>query len=147
MLEKMPEDFTIWFSYSIDPDRPNALDTSKGRIYKDLIMDGVVESYFTISEEALSEIYQKLREFEINKISKDMTSINLAKSGNIMMSPCVKYLIVFRVDDVEYTVTGDSTAFLYPEGKNLKKFCDYMTEFLQATEEYQSLPKAVGGYD
>jgi hypothetical protein len=145
--DKMPDDFSIYYSCSYNPDQPNALDTYKDKLYKDLILDGIATVDYKINEEKLQEIYEMLKSCEIYKIRQDMNSQTLTGSGGIMYSPCEKYVISFTINSCDYTVTGDSTAFIYPAGKDFKAFCNYMKEFIKSTEEYKSFPDARGGYD
>jgi len=148
----MPSDFAISFSYGMNDNRLNFLDTYKGIIQKDLISDGIATVDYVVPKDDLKEIYAQICEFKINKITKSMTSENLAfMNSGIRIIPCTKYYIAFTAEGVEYNITGDETATSYinknKEAKNFCTFISYMLDYISSTEEYKSLPKANGAYE
>lgn len=148
--QTMPDDFAISFSYGINSNQMNILDSYKGTIQKDLIWGGVATVDYLIKKDDLNKIYSKLNEFKIYEIESDMTSSNLATGNNtISIEPCTKYNMSFTINGIDYNVTGDVTSSYYKneQANHFYAFITYMTKYIESTEEYKSLPKVEGGYD
>lgn len=67
------------------------------------------------------------------------------------MSPKTYYMIAFRLDGVTYTIKGDTTSSYYidssTEAAAFWEAVDFLSNFMQSTDVYKSMPEAVGGYD
>ena len=149
---KMPNDFALSFSYGIDKNQLNTLDTYKGTIQKDLILDGIADTDYLINEDNLKKIYSMVRQCRIYEITKNMTSENLTTTNErFSIAPCTYYNINLTIKGKEYNVAGDATVFSYKDtniqAKDFCEFVTYITQYLESTQEYKSLPEANGGYD
>ena len=148
----MPNDFALSFSYGVDESQLNILNTYKGTIQKDLILDGIADIDYLINEENLEKIYSMIRQCRIYEITKTMTSENLTTTNErISIEPCTYYNINFTIKGTEYSVAGDATVFSYKDTNiQAKAFCEFLTyiiQYLNSTQEYKSLPEGNGGYD
>ncbi len=152
ILSNIPNDFALSFSYGIDKSQLNILDTYKGTIQKDLILDGLADIDYLINEDNLEKIYSMIRQCRIYEITKNMTSENLTTTDErIAIEPCTYYNINFTINGTEYNVAGDSTVFSYKDtniqAEDFCTFIAYIIQYLESTQEYKSLPEANGGYD
>ena len=148
----MPNDFAISYSYGIDKSQLNIIDTYKGTIQKNLVLDGIADIDYLISENDLEKLYSSIRECKIHEITLNMTSKNLATNNSFMATfPCVYYYINFIINGIEYNVVGDNSVFGYintnKQAENFYTFVTYITGYLASTQEYKSLPEMNGGYD
>ncbi|MBQ8929889.1 MAG: hypothetical protein IKS27_05670 [Oscillospiraceae bacterium] len=150
--QTMPEDFRIRFSFWIDENRKNVMDTDTGEIQKDLVLDGTASGTFTPGQELLERIYDKLTACRLTGITEPVTSGNLTASDTMMaVVPNTFYEAEFQIGGETYRVTGDASAWAYRDSSTLAAdFCDFM-DFMGKTyrslEAYQALPAASGGYD
>ena len=144
--DERPKDFAIFFRWGYSS--RNFFDTYEGKIGKDLIIDGGAESELSLSEETLDKIYMALRRYDIASIDFALNSQNCAALGEsvVYMTPCAEYTIRFRVDGVEYKITGDDTAQEYACSEQFFAFVEFMEELIYDTPEYQAFPQAKGGY-
>jgi hypothetical protein len=140
----MPDDFALSFSYGPNENQYNILDTYTGIIQKDLIANGKDDVDYIIPEDDLNEIYSQICKYKIYGITDYM------KSSNFFITPTKLYEIKFTINGVDYNVTGDYSAMFNQENsEQADNFCDfvtYMTEYIESTEEYKSMPEPVGGY-
>ena len=145
----MPEDFNIRFTWAIGAE--NVYDTYAGQLQKDLVLDGVAEADFEPEDDVLEEIWRMLLELDIACIDREMTSQVLTTTDDLIdCEPMTVYEIRFTMDGQDYTVTGDDTAFCYPEDADavhFTEFVNFMYEIVRNTPEYQELPEENGGYD
>ncbi len=151
--EARPDDFKIYFSSYIG--EKNIYDTYTGTLQKDLVFNGTSTAEFSPDEKTLDEIYQMLRECEIDKIEIDMTNDELVKPFGdfygIGVAPLTHYEIVFVSDGTTYSVKGDATATGYMnvrvDAKNFVEFCNFMSSLMWDAFEEANMPEAEGGYD
>ncbi|MHB1484138.1 MAG: hypothetical protein ACYCYI_05695, partial [Saccharofermentanales bacterium] len=146
-----PDDFAFSFSFGINKTHINIIDTYNNIIQKDLIKNGTASTNYDIPNTKLQEVYLKIISLEIDKITQNMTSKNLTKNDIMYeVSPCTYYTIIFTISGKQYTVNGDDTAQYYidenEQASNFWKFVKYMTNYVHETDEYKSLPSAVGFY-
>ena len=148
--EKAPKDFAVHFETWIIEERKNVFDTFDGYIQKDLIQNGIEKKDYKISKADLDEIYKKV--YAIKDIEKSMNSNNLSQESTyIYVSPLTYYVITLRADGVTYTIEGDYTSSYFKESSTeaaaFWEAVTFLRDFMHNTEEYQSMPEAVGGYD
>lgn len=147
----IPGGFAIRFVSWIMPGQENIYDTYTGTIQKDLVTAGAAATRFTPDKETLEDIYEKVKEYDICSIYREMTSSVLATDGNgVMSQPLTIYEITITANGHTFVIRGDRTADYYKDtdsdADNFMKFVNYMREVMNSTPEYQSLPDAVGGY-
>ena len=141
-----PDDFAIYFNWGYSS--LDFFDTYEGKIGKDLISNGGIESELEVEEETLDLIYTALRQYDIASIDFELTPQNCAAPGEVLgeSTPCATYLIRFRVDGEEYEVRGNDDARPYECAIPFFSFVKYMEELARSTPEYQAFPEAEGGY-
>lgn len=139
-----PDDFAISFYYGINDNQYNMLDTYIGEIQKDLISNGKKNIDYVIPEDDLNDIYTQICKYKVYEITDYMTSPELS------FSPISRYEISFTINGVDYYIAGDYSAMFYQnKSEQANNFCDfvtYMTDYIEETDEYKSLPEAEGGY-
>ncbi|MDD2269071.1 MAG: hypothetical protein PHY15_05910 [Eubacteriales bacterium] len=150
VLEKAPRGFAIHFETWIVEERKNVFNTYEGYIQKDLIQNGIEQKDYKITKADLDEIYRKI--YTIKDIKQEMTTGNLSQDGTrIGIEPMTYYMIAFRLDGVTYIIKGDKTSSYYIESSReaaaFWEAVNFLSDFMQNTDVYKSMPAAVGGYD
>ena len=74
MPENMPSDFN--FSIQFGVQKKNEINTFKGIVTKDLVVDGTTTTELIITEEEMKDIYKKMKEMNITE-TKDFTPKSL----------------------------------------------------------------------
>jgi len=152
---EFPPDFAIHFESWIDDNRRNILDTYKGYIQKDLIMDGVAKREYTPSYDEICQLYQFVISLE-NKteldFSKSVTYNNYANDELFMhITPLCQYYLKFTANGKIFEITGDYTATeCTDKSEEALLFIQAITgigNFYENTKVYKSLPESDGGYD
>ncbi len=157
--EKCPEDFSFSFIYGYNiKENYNGIDSDLGTVSKDLILNGTSSAPYQISDEDMQNIYSEIINQNIVGLCNlgiDITSHNLAiftgNDGAYGQMPCEEYIFKFSLNGVLYTLKGDETTFNHPNDSEIKdefsSFIKYLKRFVEGTSEFQSMPKAEGGYD
>ncbi|MBQ8369073.1 MAG: hypothetical protein IJY35_03730 [Clostridia bacterium] len=147
MPEGVPQDFAVYYADWINESQPDILDTYEGYIQKDLIMDGTAKTDYTPSEEEITAIYDKIVELELWKMPDNM------RAEAEVIQPMTYMEIRFTMNGKTYEILADTTVFhgynenIEPEeAETVGKFCMFMQQFMMDTDEYQSLPESMGGY-
>lgn len=141
--DTMPEDFAVYFSFWINPDQKNLMDTYAGGIQKDLVLNGTHHSEFSCERQDLEAIYAKMKELSIFDLSGNLIS------DSVQVTPNEIFLIRYRINGHEYTVSGDSTTEMLEsvDSQHLHVFMEYLRDYMINTAEYKAMPDAEGGYD
>jgi len=141
--DTMPDDFAVYFAFWINPDQKNIMDTYTGGIQKDLVLNGTQHSEFAYEREELEAVYAKMQELSIFDLSGNIIS------DSIKVTPNESFLIRYRINGHEYTVSGDDTTGQLDsmEGRHLRAFMEYLMTYMINTQDYKALPEAEGGYD
>jgi hypothetical protein len=139
----MPDDFAVYFAFWINPDQKNILDTYTGGIQKDLVLNGTQHGEFAYEKGELEAVYAKMQELSIFDLSGNIIS------DSAQVTPNETFLIRYRINGHEYTVSGDGTTGLLEsmEGRHLHAFMEYLMTYMINTADYKALPAAEGGYD
>lgn len=84
-----------------------------------------------------------MQELAIFDLSGNVTS------DSVQVTPNEIFLIRYRINGHEYTVSGDSTTEMLEnmDGQHLHVFMEYLREYMINTTEYKAMPESEGGYD
>jgi hypothetical protein len=140
--EQITEDFNFSLQYGING--INEINTYEKTITKDLIVNGTKSIKFQIPKKDLGDIYSKLVELDIARISEKLVS------DKLFITPLIEYNLTFTINKKKYTVSGDATMYSLngnEQVEDFSAFVKYIIEYVEATKEYKSLPEPKGGYD
>ncbi len=144
-----PADFAIHFESQIGL-VPNVLDTFDGYIQKDLV--SAVPHKATIkyepSDVELQYLWYLVEAYGIMNMPSDM---HAKQTGDIVMAvtPNTEYVIRVRANGQEFCIQGDYTTCMVDGELNqaFREFVGRISNFMQSTGQWQSLPEAKGGYE
>ncbi len=109
---KVPEDFSLRFSWWYDPAHKNVIDTKAGILRKALADGAAAEAGLAPSPELMQQMYELIRQYRLADIKREMSSRELAgdKSRAVCMSPLQYYELEFELNGESCLVRGDQTA-------------------------------------
>jgi hypothetical protein len=140
--EQITEDFNFSLQYGING--INEINTYENTITKDLILDGTKSIKFEIPKKDLGDVYSKLVELDIARISEKLVNKKL------FITPLTEYILTFTISKRKYTVSGDATMYSLNGNEQVddfSTFVKYVIDYVESTTEYKSLPEPEGGYD
>ena len=153
----MPDDFYFIYEEGFSPSALNTLlDTKKGVIGKDLVVEGYISAAYDIPQESLQGIYDLIVQYDIRAYSnqnrfhvKSYFGSDWLAAKDVFISPNLLYKFTFCVDGKIYEIKCDSSALYLADKKydNLSTFNRIIrSDFYINTPEYQAFPPVNGGW-
>lgn len=136
LSKQMPANFNLVFKYGIGA--KNELNTFNHTYTKDMIRAESVTTNLKLTDKELKDIYQKI-------VSLKLLDKNLTKnSGNVAQTPCSIYYLKIKSDLGQNELSWNNC---YGEiNDKLQQFTNYITQILEAKDEYKNLPSPKGAY-
>lgn len=152
MPDNMPDDFQITYFFGVEQaEQHSGIDTQNKSIQKDLVLDGLVTSSFSINDEKLESIYDLLREIDIASYPsnyKPPYMENPPKDTERFVTPSFVYDLWIQYDGNEYSLYWhDSNASEIDEAVELRKCLEEIKTIIRSLEAYKELGEPNGGYD
>lgn len=147
---KVPEDFSLRFSWWYDAAHKNVIDTKSGILRKALADGAAAEARLAPSPELLRQMYELVRQYRLTDIGGVMSSETLAgdKFGAIAMSPLRYYELEFELNGESCLVRGDQTAVYHmTKSEDAAHFINAAVSLQKMTEalpEWTALPPMRG---
>ncbi|HBV97982.1 MAG TPA: hypothetical protein DEF36_13180 [Desulfotomaculum sp.] len=123
------------------------IDTYKGTLTKDLILDGSKTIEFKIPDNVKKDIYKLM--MDINILSYPDT----LKVDGMAITPSCDYELTVTINGKTKTIIWKEgfppfmTDNLSKENQNFLKLVKHIDDYICSTEEYKKMPKERGAYD
>ncbi len=148
MPDEVPDDFAIYYADWVLENQKDILDTYEGIIQKDLVSAGIAKETYVPSDEVLTIVYNKIVELGLQNLAGDY------RSKEKYIQPMSYFEIRFTADGKTYEILADVSVWHglsdvkidADVAEKIEEFCYFMSDTMRETEEYQSLPESVGGY-
>ncbi|REB05176.1 hypothetical protein DVB69_15540 [Sporosarcina sp. BI001-red] len=144
MSEDMPNDFGFSISFGIG--KNNEVNTFTDTVTKDLIEDGTITTDVALTDEEMSEIYEKMKEVNITE-PKDFSPEPI--NGSMCeQSPFEEdeWKITMNGETITHSVSGKHCEPTY-DAQHLLELRNFIVSKIRSKKEYIVLPEAKGGYD
>jgi len=152
MPDKMPSDFQIVFTFGVEQaNQHSGINTVKGTVQKDLVLDGLASADLVISEKNLENIYAWIQKSNIVSYPKNYKPPymeNPPKDSIRLVTPSNVYKLWIQYDNTEYSLYWhDSNASEIEEAIILREALEEIKKIIRSLEEYDDLGQSNGGYD
>lgn len=123
------------------------IDTYRGTLTKDLVMDGTKTVKFKIPNDVKKEIYKLM--IDINILSFPDT----LKVDGMAVTPSCDYKLTATINGRVKTIVWKEGFYpsmidnLPKDNVNFLKLVKYISDYIYGTEEYKNMPQAKGGYE
>jgi hypothetical protein len=147
----MPEDFSIILSYGASQaNHKNKLDTKTGKLYKDLVMDGVATTDIELGKEKLVEIYKLIQGTGVINYPSEYSppyQDNPEPNKQIFVTPNTEYILeIFYSGTIFKIHWNDSNYSQAKKAIDLRDCFEKIIRIIEQTEEFKKLPEPKGGY-
>jgi hypothetical protein len=145
--ESRPSDFNLVFKYGYGSINKNVLNTFNATYTKDMVVDPSVTIDFSLSDEDMDRIYQKMveinffcypDEFEIPLPEEGIVGMQTPYQGYYFMVECNNQVKVLRWED---KITNKNE-----DADKLRKVISLIRSIIQSKDEYWELPSPRGAY-
>ena len=145
--ESRPSDFNLIFKYGYGSINKNELNTFDGTYTKDMVVDPSVTINFSLSDEDMDRIYQKMVEIDFF-CYPDEFAIPLPEEGIVSMgTPYQGYYFMVECDNkVKVLRWEDKITNKNEDADRLRKVISLIRSIIQSKDEYWELPSPRGGY-
>lgn len=147
---KVPEDFSLRFSWWYDTAHKNVIDTKAGILRKAFADGAAAEARLAPSPELVQQMYELVRQYRLTDIKREMSSRELAgdKSRAVCMSPMQYYELEFELNGESCLVRGDQTSVYHmTSNEDAAHFINAAVSLQKMTEalpEWTALPPMRG---
>ena len=139
----MGNEFKLKFSYGIGSN--NVLNTFEDTYTKDLIADGTITIPFKLTENELSQIYDKMCEIGFFDYPDTFNGTN--SESTLEIDPFYTYIFKVRHGNSEKHLHWDDCCMdIDPRLEKLGELGDLIKEIIESRMEYKQLPETRGGY-
>ena len=144
--ESRPSDFNIIFKYGYGTvNNRNILNTFNGTYTKDLGRNPSVTIDFSLSDEDMDRIYQKMLEIDFLCYPNKFVIIVPDGESVAMRSPYLEYYFqVVCNQRIKVLKWEDTILNVDEDAKNLRSLIDLVRSTIESKAEYRSLPSPVG---
>ncbi len=143
-MEPVNQFVQIYFKYSFK----NELNTFENTYKKDLVLDGVIEVKFWLTDEEQNSIFEKAEEFNYFSLPDTFKYISQYDSISVSIEPNSGDQIL----RIKYKLKDKTTIWTYPlnehnsQVRDLMKLNSFIISIIESKPEYKKLPPARGGY-
>lgn len=131
-----PDDFNFMFSYGVNA--KNKLNTFEHTFTKDLIMDGLIDVPFALTDEEKQRIYEKMQDIALFDYPEYSTGV--------LSEPSQGYIFIIERNGEQQTIGWSGGFTREKRDRDFQSLVNMIIEIIESHEEYKSLPEASGGY-
>ena len=144
MPENMPSDFNFSIQFGIQ--KKNEINTFKGTVTKDLVVDGTTTTKLILTEEEMKDIYKKMKEMNITETKEFTPKTLFGKRCTLEPYGEDEWEIKMNGETISHYISGE---YCEPtnDAKQLLELRNYVFNIVKSKDEYKSLPEPNGGYD
>ncbi|QHT62160.1 hypothetical protein GXP70_20700 [Paenibacillus lycopersici] len=141
MPAEMPADFDFRVRYGYG--MKDEIDTYADKVTKDLIVKGTAAADLKLSDSEMQAIYAKMKTVHAMRL----TDLNPANTGCSQVPYNQASWTITAAGETRTLTWSGEHCDIAPGAKKLLELQTYVSAIVQATEAYQALPAAEGGYD